>query len=106
MGRSLLLVAALLGLAGCGDSTPLSVENRSGVLLESVVVSGSGFTQTLGNLEPGATAKVQIRPHGESGLAVSFIASGKRVALPPGGYFEGGGSYAVAVVVTPGFEAS
>jgi hypothetical protein len=106
MGRSLLLVIATLGLVGCGSSTPLSLQNQSGVLLQSVVVSGSGFTKSLGNLEPGATVTAKIRPHGESALAVSFVASGKRITLPPEGYFEGGGSYAVAVVVTPDLRAS
>ena len=106
MRRSLLLGIALLGLAGCSGSTPLSVENRSGVLLKSVVVSGSGFTQAMGNIAPGATATAKIRPRGESGLALSFVALGKSITLPPSGYFEGGGSYAVTVVVTPDLGAS
>jgi hypothetical protein len=105
MLRSSLLFVAMLGIAACSRSTPLSVENRSGVLLESVVVSGAGFTQALGNIGPGATAKAMIRPSGESALAMVFVASGKTVTLPPGGYFGGGGHYAVTVVVTPGLEA-
>lgn len=106
MLRSLLLIVAIWLLSGCTDSTPLSVENRSGVSLQSVVVSGSGFSQVLGSIEPGATVKSHIRPSGESGIAISFIASGKRVALPADGYFEAGGRYSVTVVVTPRLGAS
>lgn len=98
----MLLIA--LAIAGCSGSTPLSVENKSGVVLESVIVSGSGFRQRLGNIEPGATIEAKIPVSGESGLAMSFIASGKGVSLPPDGYFEGGGGYAVTAVVTPGLE--
>ena len=106
MTRSLLLIITFSLLGGCSESTPVSVENRSGVLLQSVVVAGSGFKQHLGDLPPGATVQTQISPSGESGLSVSFRASGKEVALPPSGYFEGGGEYAVNVVVTPELRAS
>lgn len=103
--RLVFLLLIALAIAGCSGSTPLSVENKSGVVLESVIVSGSGFRQRLGNIEPGATIEAKIIPvSGESGLAMSFIASGKGVSLPPGGYFEGGGGYAVTAVVTPGLE--
>lgn len=104
MRRPLLLMATL-ALAGCRDSTPLSVENGSGVVLQSVVVSGSGFRQELGNIQPGATVKAELQVSGESGLALSFVASGKNVSLPSRGYFEGHGHYAVTAVVTPGLEA-
>jgi hypothetical protein len=84
----------------------VSVENRSGATLEQVVLSGSGFEQSLGNIAPGVTATTQVRPKGESGLKLSFRSGDRQVALPPTGYFEGGGQYAVTVVVTPDLEAS
>jgi uncharacterized protein YcfL len=106
MPRLLQLIVALLWLAGCSSSTPLSVENRSGVLLQSVLVSGSGFSHALGNLAPGATLKAEIRPSGESSIAISFLASDQQIALPPDGYFEAGGAYSVSIVITPSLTAT
>lgn len=106
MTRSLLLIIMLLLLGGCSETTPVTVENRSGVLLESVVVAGSGFKQRIGDLPPGATATTHVSPSGESGLSMSFRVKGKEVVVPPSGYFEGGGWYAVNVTVTPELRVS
>ena len=106
MMRSLLLIVTLALLGGCSDSTPVSIENRSGVLIQSVVVSGSGFKRSVGDLPPGAIVKTQVKPSGESGLDISFRANGRDISLPPTGYFEGGGRYAVTVVITPKLTAS
>ena len=100
MRHLLLLVAAIGCLASCSNPpTPLRVTNRSAVPLEEVIVSGSGFRQSLGTIAPGATRTAGIRPKGESGLAISFNAGGRHSDFPPGGYFEGGGHYAVTAVV-------
>lgn len=105
--RHLLLVTALVGLAGCnGRVTPVTVTNHSAKALEQVVVAGSGFRQSLGTIGPGATIRTEVRPRGESGLAVSFDSGARRVSLPPQGYFEGGGEYAVTVVVAPNLEVT
>ncbi|WP_456990585.1 hypothetical protein [Lysobacter sp. A286] len=96
----------LLLLGGCSETTLVTVENRSEVLLQAVTVAGSGFTQRIGDLPPGATATTHVSPSGESGLSMSFRVEGKEVAFPPSGYFEGGGRYAVNVTVTPELRAS
>lgn len=106
MARTLLLTVTLALLSGCSGSTSVSVENRSGLLLQSIVLSGGGFEQSIGDLAPGATVKIQVNPSGESGLGISFSANGKDISLPPSGYFEGGGRYSVTVVVTPELTAS
>lgn len=107
MRHLLLLVTALFGSAGCnGRATPVTVTNHSATALEQVVVAGSGFQQSLGTIGPGATIRAEIRPRGESGLAFSFNSGARRVSLPPQGYFEGGGEYAVTVVVAPNLEAT
>lgn len=106
MTRSLLIIVMLSLLGGCSKTTPVTVENRSGVLLQSVALAGSGFMQPIGDLPPGATAATQVSPSGESGLSMTFRVNGKEVALPPSGYFEGGGRYTVHVTVTPELRAS
>lgn len=104
--RLLLLLAVTSVLLGCSEATPVSVANRSGVSLEQVVISGSGFKEPLGTLAPGVTIKSEVYPQGESGLGISFRSGARRVVLPPQGYFEVGGQYEVIVVVTPDLEAS
>jgi hypothetical protein len=104
--RLLLLLAVIAVLLGCSQATPVSVANRSGVSLERVVISGSGFKQPLGTIAPGVTIKSQVYPKGESGLGISFHSGARRVVLPPQGYFEVGGQYEVTVVVNPDLKAS
>jgi len=107
MRHLLLLGAALFGSASCnGRATPVAVTNHSAKALEQVVIAGSGFQQSLGTIDPGATIRTEIRPRGESGLAVSFNSGARRVSVPPQGYFEAGGEYAVTVVVTPNLEVA
>lgn len=105
MRASLLLMAMAFTAVGCSRATPVSVDNQSGGILEDVVISGSGFEQPLGDIAAGVTATTTVLPEGESGLRVSFRSQGRHVVLPPSGYFEGGGQYAVTVVVTPDPEA-
>ncbi|MBD9478386.1 hypothetical protein [Pseudoxanthomonas sp. PXM02] len=105
MRAPLLLIAMAFSAVGCGRATPVSVDNQSGGILEDVVISGSGFEQPLGDIATGVTATTMIFPKGESGLEVSFHSQGRHVVLPPSGYFEGGGQYAVTVVVTPDLGA-
>ena len=107
MRHLLPLLVVLLGLAACETtSTSLSVTNRAAVPLEQVTVSGPGFQQSLGAIAPGGTATVEVRPSGESGVGISFIAGDQSVSLPLQGYFEGGGGYAVTVVVSPDLEVA
>ena len=101
MKVSWLLPASLCALAGCSQSTPVSLTNRSGAPLKNVVITGSGFEQPIGSIPAGATAKVDVNSSGESGLGLSFHSRGREVALPAQGYFEGGGSYTVAAIVEP-----
>ena len=99
-------VASICALAGCTQSTPVSLTNRSGAPLENVVIAGSGFKQSIGTIASGATAKVQVNPSGESGLRLSFHSRARKVILPPQGYFEGGGNYTVSAVVEPDLSAT
>ena len=100
------LFTALTVLAGCSDATPISLTNRSRATLDDVVVAGSGFERAVGSIAPGNTAIVRVRPSGESGLKLSFRSGSKSFDLPMQGYFEGGGSYTVKVVVGPDLNAT
>jgi hypothetical protein len=106
MRATLLLITIAFALVGCSRATPVSVDNQSGVALEGFVISGSGFEQPLGDIPVGAKTTTTVFPKGESGLRVSFHSRGRHVVLPPSGYFEGGGQYAVTVVVTPDLGAN
>jgi len=101
MRLNLLLATGLLALTGCTQATPVSVVNQSSFPLVDVEISGSGFSQSLGSIAPGARATTRVHPRGESSLALSFRAGSQEASLPPQGYFEGGGRYSVTVVVTP-----
>lgn len=106
MRHLLLLAATVFGLVGCSGATPVTVTNHSTAVLEQVVVTGSGFREPLGTIAPGGTGTAEIRPKGESGIAISFRSGAKRVSLPPQGYFEAGGKYVVTVAVAPDLEAT
>jgi hypothetical protein len=93
-------------LFGCSSGTPVTVINHSDMLLEDVVVSGSGFSERLGQIGPHAELRRQVEPRGESGVQVRFNADGKTISFGPAGYFEGGGKYVVTVTVSPSLTVS
>jgi hypothetical protein len=93
-------------LAGCSSTVPVAVSNNSATALRNVVISGSGFSQAIPLITPGATITTRVRPRGESGIAVSFTADSRRIALPQQGYIEGSGNYAATVIVKPDFSVS
>lgn len=100
------VVAGMLALAclhwTLGNSTPVRFENRSGVALRGVTISGSGFAASLGDVGPGETVRARIHPAGESAIRVGFRANGKSFSAPHDVYFEAGGDYDVDVTVDPG----
>jgi CTP:molybdopterin cytidylyltransferase MocA len=80
----------------------VTVQNASGHDLRRVVLTGSGFVDTMAQVPAGQSVTLRVRPRGESGLAVSFIADGREFAGPAQGYFEGDG-YAVKATVDSTF---
>jgi hypothetical protein len=103
-----ILVLFIVGttLVGCSRGTPITVINQSGVALEDLVLSGSGFSKDVGLVPPGEQVRIVVRPRGESGLRIQFNARGKAVSFGPDGYFEGGGGYVVTVTVSPSLTVS
>jgi hypothetical protein len=72
------LLVAVVALSGCAPGTPVVVINHSPVPLTDVVVTGSGFSQTVGTIPAGQAETVHVRPRGETGLRITFEANGKR----------------------------
>jgi hypothetical protein len=95
----LIFLAILMIVVGCSRAPVVSLTNRSGFTLSNVVVSGSGFTNTLGDIETGSERRLVIRSRGESGLRVVFDVSTNHIDSGEQGYFESGGGYSVAATV-------
>jgi hypothetical protein len=93
-------------LAGCSRGTPVVVINQSDVPLDDVVLSGSGFSEDIGQVRPNTESRALVWPRGESGLLIRFNARGKAISAGPDGYFEAGGGYIVTVTVSPGLAVS
>ena len=94
-----LALIAITASAGCSRAPVLTISNRSPQTVINVVVSGTGFTQSVGNIAPGAEQRVSLSPRGESGVRIAFDASGKRVDSGEQGYFESSGGYRVKAII-------
>lgn len=97
------ILIAITATSGCSGGAHVTVSNHSTAKLENVVLSGSGFSKVLGNLEPGAKRDVRIQPDGESSLRVTFTANGEAFDSKPTSYFEGS-AYRVSAEVKPNLE--
>ena len=78
--------------------------NESADPLANLVLSGSGFSEPLGRLEPGEKKTVEVTPSADTGLALEFEAKGTKHAPPADGYFEASGLYRVTARVNPDFS--
>jgi hypothetical protein len=100
-------VICAAALVACSSGTAVEVSNRSSTVLHDVRITGSGFEQSVAAmLAPRETRIVRVRPKGESGLGISFVAGSRRVAHAEKGYFEGNRFYLVKVVIRSDLSAS
>jgi hypothetical protein len=93
-------------VAGCSDDPTITITNRSGEALDNVVVSGSGFSQSIEAMSPDAQREVAVDPRGESGVRLTFDVGEQHVDSGDQGYFEGSGGYHVAATVQPDLTVS
>jgi hypothetical protein len=100
------LVTGLTLIVGCSRSVQLTVVNRSTSALNNVVVSGSGFSQSVGTIPAGEQRQISVQPSGESGVRLVFDANGKHVSAPTTGYFEANSAYKVTATVTPDLQVT
>jgi hypothetical protein len=94
---SAIIVAAAL-LCGCVAGVPVSVVNHSAAQLTSVVVSGSGFSETIASIAAGDTATVRVRAREEAPIKVAFEVDGQRYSATSSESLVNGGSAVVATV--------
>jgi hypothetical protein len=99
MKQFCLLLLTSIALSGCSPGTPVTITNSSAAPIESVTISGSGFTKQVGRIAPGQTVSVYVQATGESGLGIAFRSGLRRISARPQGYFEGGGPYEVSILV-------
>jgi hypothetical protein len=98
-----LAVVVLFGITACSRVPEVTVLNNSGVMITDVVISGSGFTEKLGDIRAGGSANIQVSPTSESGLRLAFDANGTRHNPPEDGYLEASPHYRVTATVAPDF---
>lgn len=102
-----MIALAVACVVACSAATSVQVENLSATTLHDVRLTGSGFEAVLAKpLEPGAARRVNVKPAGETGVALSFRAGSRRFKQGPQGYFEGNGRYIVRVVVHDDFTST
>jgi hypothetical protein len=92
------LIAAAALLCGCVAGVPVSVVNHSQVQLTSVVVSGSGFSESISSIAAGDTATVRVRARDEAPIKVSFEVEGQRYSATSSEELVNGASAVEATV--------
>jgi hypothetical protein len=81
---SALLAVLCLLLGGCVAGVDTTVENRSAVELRNVVVSGKGFSESVGTIAARGREHLSVRPSGESSVRIAFDANGQRYSSESG----------------------
>jgi hypothetical protein len=104
--RTLLTIVVAALLSGCISGVPVSIENKSGSDLTDVVVSGKGFSESVGTIRAGGSELVHIRPRVETGVKVAFAADGQRYSGTLEGTIENDDVYKVKVSVGPDFSVA
>jgi hypothetical protein len=84
-------------LTGCSRYSTVTIANQSGITLSNVIVSGSGFTNQIGDLAIGAKAQLKVHRLGESGLRMIFESAVRGVDASLQGSFVN--DYQISVVV-------
>lgn len=103
---SLLALGLAAALSSCSLAPRITVQNDSPHTLSNLVVSGTGFSERLPILEPGAQHRWTVTPGSESSLGLRFDAAQRTVDSGKQGYFEPKGRYRIEAVVHPDLNIS
>lgn len=101
----LILVVVIVGLIiQFRPGIVVTIENTGTIPLKSVVLHVTGASYELGDIAPGASEKVRVRPTGESHLEIEFTdPDGQVKRLDEGfGYFEPGYRGTIRVSIKDG----
>jgi hypothetical protein len=101
VSRAIVAAVVALSFGGCSRDPVITLKNDSDSELQNIVLSGSGFTESIGTLRPAAVHSFSPRVRGESGIRVQFDAAGQHHDSGEQGYFEASGGYRVSIVVDP-----
>lgn len=99
-----LFALVTLSTVSCSRHPRVTVTNETADPLDNLIVSGRGFSESLGALTPGEQKSVEVRPSGDTGLALTFEAKGTTHSPPVDGYFEASGFYRISAKVQPDFS--
>lgn len=100
-----IFVAAAL-LSGCISGVPVSIENQSASDLTEVVVSGKGFSESVGTVRAGGSEIVHIRPKGETAVKVAFAVDGQRYSGTLDDTIENDNVYTIKATVSADLSIS
>ena len=84
----------------------ITIVNDSTVLLSDIRIRGDGWSHDFPGVDPGAIVDAIATPRGESGVEITFIAGGERIARDDLAYIEREGGYCVTITVSEGMEIS
>lgn len=84
----------------------MTVTNRSSLLLTNIVLSGSGFTERVGILEPGREKRITVHPKGSTGLRVTFDTGTQHIDSGQQAFFDTNGVYLVSALIKPDLTVS
>ncbi len=101
-GKLVILVAGAL-LTGCVSSVPVTIANNSQAQLVNVVVSGSGFSESVGSIAAGGSATAHVRPPVETQVKVAFDVDGQRYSAMTSERIANDGTNIVAASVDADF---
>jgi len=93
-------------LSGCISGIPVNIDNRSASPLTNVVVSGKGFSESVGSIAAGGKAQVRVRPRIATTVKVVFEVAGRRYSGTTAEDLENDNTYTVEAVVDPEFSIS
>jgi hypothetical protein len=99
----LFLVVGLLALAACSCGASVTVRNESSAEVQDVRVDGRCFAEKIGQLAPGASRSIRVKPCGESGIRTKFTTGGVARETPELGYIEDSSSYSVTLAIQADF---
>jgi hypothetical protein len=83
-----------------------AVGDQSSLTLSNVVVSGSGFSTRIANIQAGSGHRLSVRPRGDSGVRLVFDAGTQHIDSGSQGYFEARGGYRVFSIIGTNLSVS